>query len=226
MDITKIRRRLTLSAAALAVLPLVTLSSGQANAATTYTQSYGLWWSFNSPPPPNGADRCISIEERGTFTWNNSSFSGSNGLNYYEWSNIHISNPTIQIWVYSGNPYCYDSNAKLSNATLRQAWTGYACSDNPSISVAFPWSIGFSFWPSCGSRKQGFRSQYFPDSLQTYTQNNSGDPIGFGAQYYIGYSPPSGCSPEFGTFPTITVDVSGHGDTYNGGSQSACLRWH
>lgn len=205
-------------------LPLAVLSAGQASAATTYSHTYTLRWQFRSPSS-GGINRCINIYETGTFRYRNTSFGNRNGLTTYEWYDVNISNPTIKIYVHSGN--C-SSTATLTKASLRQDWAGYACSDNPSIGVSYPWGISVSDWPSCGPRTQAGRRTSYSNKSSSYYQYNNGAPIRYSAQYYNGYSAPK-CGPRLGTYPTVTGYVGHSSDTYgasNGRAQRVCLPWH
>jgi hypothetical protein len=105
---------------------------------------------------------------------------------------------------------------------MRQAWTGFACSFNPSLGVSFPWGISFSGWPSCGSRNQLERSTTGTGVHNHYFQANSGAPGSFGNYTSVATI----VAPCYGVFPTITIHSNGGTDTFIGGAQKVCLPWH
>lgn len=219
MDIVAFRRKLGLAITAVgAVLPLVILSGGPANAATTYSRSYYFEWVFESPSPPYGVKRCIVIDEQGKFTWTNT----VTGRDIYEWNNITLHNPTLTITVYNGGTNSCQFRKTLSKAELRQDWAGYACSFNPSISISYPWGVSFGGWPSCGSRHQGGRRTSPGGAYSIYNQYNTGAPLRF-ASYGIALTRSGPC---YGSYPTITAYVGGSSDTFIASrAQKKCLPW-
>lgn len=231
-------RRMRLSgplALALVLLSSIMPIGGQAEAASrgsvhpeyikvgNFSVKYKKSWAFVSPP----LKRCVDITASGTISYTLAKNNGGRGQTIDYWTNQKLSAPELAISIVARqkNGSCRWS-ARVDAADLRQDWTGYGCSFNPSLGFSAPWGVSFSAWPSCGNRNQvGYKSAP-PGRHSSYHQYNTGSPASFGdfSQPFVITT-----NPCYGLYPTIIISLNGNSDSYGAGdakSKAVCLPWH
>jgi hypothetical protein len=118
---------------------------------------YGKSWTFKSKK----IKRCIAIKVTGSISYTERVESAPHSpVQTFHWQHQTLRSPALTIRVFGLKPNgrC-GAAARLVKVNLRQAWTGYACNFNPSLSFSAPRGISISGWPSCGKRNQaGYRS--------------------------------------------------------------------
>jgi hypothetical protein len=124
---------------------------------------------------------------------------------------------------------CTTKGVKWKRMEAAQHWKGYACSFNPQISVAVPFSVGVGFWPSCGSKKQAtWKSTY--DKANglagpSQTQSTTGK-VKYG-DYHVVYQPASKPAPKtgscYGSYITMHWYVGSADTSHNFPAKKMCL---
>jgi hypothetical protein len=155
--------------AAFAVLPM-----GAANAADS--RGYSKLWVFKS----SSLGVCMDFKVSGTITYD-TSVSFVKGIPDYHWTDVTLVKPVLFAQVYAlKNGAC--STTLVNHTThmiMSQAWAGYSCSFNPSVSFGFPFAVGVGGWPSCGNRERAVYSFDADVTHDNYLENNSGNqPLG------------------------------------------------
>jgi len=203
------RIRVTSILTGLAFVALSGLVPAHAAASRSNVDTYDKSWTFASAD----LSRCVKFRATGSITYDTYIYRG-----IYYVSNIELSSPklTANVTGWSPTAGCYTTSATLTKLTMVQHWTGYACDYNPSISVSLPFSVGVSFWPSCGNRNQATFSTTYAVTSSTYTQSNSGSPVDFGYKAY-GAKPSSG--PCFGVFVSAVAYRGSSSDSYSAGGE-------
>jgi hypothetical protein len=194
--------------------------AGTAYAATPGSHPYSKAWTFASAP----LGICVRFEVIGTITYNFASTRTRYGVTY-SWSDIQVSQPELEAFV-----YYYDGRACWSNISesatkmaMMQSWSGYSCTFNPALTISSAaaglWSTAFKFWPSCGNRTQASYSTAYPTRSTTYLQFNSGNVFSYQNSIAVDNS----AGPCYGVRVTGTVYVGGNDDTFTSGSDSVCI---
>jgi hypothetical protein len=198
--------------AAYALLPIGAASAEPR--AATHTDTYSKLWVFGS----SQFGVCMDFEVSGTITYD-TSVSFIKGIPDYHWTDVTLVKPVLTAKVYAlKNGACSTTLVnKTTHMIMSQAWSGYGCSFNPSVSFGLPWAVGVGFWPSCGDRT---RAVYSFDAIVThdnYVENNSGNqPLGdFDAGLDTG--------PCYGVYIAAEAYVGSVSDSANSGSYSVCL---
>ena len=195
----------------------------------TYGKKYFYTWTFVT----HKLHRCAKINLNGTITWVNKDTPCPHGYAcaVFKWNDIMLRHPTMSVTVlhqHAHKPIC-GGRADLQKVTMYQGWTGYACSFNPSLGFAIPWSVSISGWPSCGNRNQVGYTTKPTGQLSVYHQYNSGSPASFGNWSTDGSLPPKH-GPCYGGFPSVVLYLPGESDSYGAGnikhSLQICLPWH
>jgi hypothetical protein len=208
------RPRLALLAVIAAAL-VCALPGGTALATSPSTQHYSKAWTFKSAK----TGFCVVFEVIGNITYTEVT-SGAPHAAIFTYSNIVVVAPELTATV----EHLVDGNCSgtvSTQLTEAQAWAGYSCSFNPTISVSFPWGISFSAWPTCSSRNQAsYSTTYSSSKTGTYTQYNSGNNVGYGT-YQVSSTTAGPC---YGVHVSGTVwKGSSTSDSYTSGSDSVCI---
>ncbi len=136
-----------------------------------FSVSYNKTWKFVSKP----LKLCVVFDAKGSISytlW----YVIAYHVYYYLWTNQTLKSPELTLTVERSS--CSGSKT-TTKVDIGQHWTGYSCSFNPSISVAYPWAVSISGWPSCGNRNQAeYSTGYGKGSV--YHQYNTGSPSSFG----------------------------------------------
>jgi hypothetical protein len=204
-------------------LPLAGLLGipGVAHAAPASTSktghvNYSKAWTFRSAP----LKLCVQFVASGKITYAETAAPTGRGVDY-EYNAITVRAPELTATTEHLKGKTCSGTTKVSSVTITQAWGGYSCGFNPSISASFPWGVGISFWPSCSNRDQADYSQPFGSGYH-YIQDNTGDDFSYGK--YTNALPTSNTPPCYGVYVTGNVRVGNHSDTYRGGANSVCLQ--
>ncbi len=201
-----------------------TVPGHRVETAKKYHEKYNVQWTFKSKK----IHRCIAIKAYGNISYTERVETEPHSpVQVYYWQNQTLNDPTltIKITALRSNNSC-GSAAKLVKVSMRQAWTGYSCTFNPSLGISAPWGISISGWPSCGNRNQAGYATTPPGQLSHYAQYNSGSPASF-ADYHVDPTPKP--VPCYGVYPTIIAYLTGVSDSYGAGNAKArevCLPWH
>ncbi len=186
----------------------------------TYCVSFSPSWTFKSPSPSKGGvSRCVVYKVSGHIGYNTVLVSPKQNLG--KWTNITLINPVLTASVTSYNGSTCGSAANLNAITLEQSWSGYACSFNPSISFGAPWSVGVSFWPSCGNRNLADHNYSNNSTSSHYSQGNTGSNSHFGD--FTGDALNS--KPCYGVFVDSSITVGSNGDNFTSSAKEVCLPW-
>jgi hypothetical protein len=204
---------------------------GTASAATTsaaapaatklgnYSVSYKDSWTFKS----KNIGICVVFTATGKITYSVSYAANGKFQFRYTWSSQKLNDPTVEADVHAyANGSCIGPGL-ATGMELGQAWTGYACSYNPSLSVSVPWAVGVSFWPSCGNRNQAEYHHRYSGTYSFYEQYNSGDPSSFGN--YDSVIPIDGKPkpPCLGLYVYATAYEHNVSDSYDSSAKEVCL---
>lgn len=196
---------------------LVLIPQAASASTTANTDTFSESWSFVSTP----LTVCITFTLKGTITYQATAM-GSIGGTHFSVHAIHLNDPVLKAVVrhWTLNSGCTLSSENLSKISLDQHWTGYSCSFNPTLSVAAPWGVAVSGWPSCGNRKQAsYSSEYSTGS--TYTQNNTAAQATFGNQSSVA-TKPTVC---FGVFVSAVAYEKTASDSYASGNGSSAKKF-
>jgi hypothetical protein len=227
-------RRALLSALAIPLIYSLT-AAGTASAATTspvrstvtpaatklgnFKVSYKDSWTFKS----KNIGACVVFTATGNITYSVSYAANGKTQFRYTWSSQRLNQPTVEADIHAyANGSCIGPGL-ATGMELGQAWTGYSCSYNPSLSVAFPWSVGVSFWPTCGDRNQAEYHHRYSGTYTFYEQFNSGDPSSFGdydSVIPIGGKPKPPC---LGLYVYGTAYEKNVSDSYVSSPKQVCL---
>lgn len=156
---------------ALAVMAAIgALSVPVSASAVVTTKPYSITKSFYSTP----LSACIHLVASGSIQYDKidlpSPFS-------WEFKNPKLVNPTLRV---TTTTLCTLQAAKnMSRVDMSQGWYENRCNIVPSIGVGFPWSIQVSATIDCGTESLGQRSTSYVVTASSYTQSNSGSPVGW-----------------------------------------------
>lgn len=211
------RGRLMVALLAAIALPVTLfLSSGTALASNNHTLNYSKAWLFKSKTMPI----CVQFEVKGNITYTEVVGGGNHGT-YYTYSNIQVNDPTLITTVgHLLNGTC-SGQVAANKVDMLQAWSGYSCTFNPSISISVPWGISFSGWPSCGTRDQAEYSTSPVAHSYIFTQGNSGNKVHFGD--YMASTTDPNAGPCYGVRASGTVYIGNKSDSFTSGADSVCI---
>jgi hypothetical protein len=179
------------------------------------TDPYDLVWTQVSP----GLGLCVTYEIVGSFTYTTSA--NPTGHSWYIKGIVNRSPKfTVTSHPYAPTYGCYSSTVSMQKIDVSQHWSGYACSYNPSISFGFPFAVGASFWPSCGTRDQAtYASSYGAGA--THTQFNTTALVGFAEVQSYGSIPAGPC---YGAYVNGQPYFGGNSDPWVApSSKKVCL---
>jgi hypothetical protein len=197
---------LLICSTAFALLPM-----GAANA--TVAQHYSKLWVFKS----SSLGVCMDFKVSGSITYNTSE-TFIKGNPEWHWNDVTLENPELLATVYALKSGACSTT--LVNHTTRmemsQAWSGYSCSFNPSVSFGFPFSVGIGGWPSCGNRERAVWSFDATVTHDNYLEDNSADqPLG-------DVSSEVDTGPCYGVFIAAQAYVGAASQAATSGSFSVC----
>ncbi len=228
MSLKRAHRRFALPALAISAAAAAALAAPAAQATTVPATShlprpatgktlkirYSHTWTWKS----HHLRLCVKLHVKGTITYKikiTTTFHAA----FTNWIDQVVHDPTLEVSAYSLN--C-TTRHKASRFSIRQHWTGFACSFNPSLEVGASApagvSVGISGWPTCGQRKQAMYATSYHGG-EHHTQFNSGSPIGFGRytdmQTGVGLLKPPPC---YGVFASTVVHAHGNSDSFGAGN--------
>jgi hypothetical protein len=184
-----------------------------------FTKTYKATWTFKSP----NIGACVVFIATGKITY--AVYYSVNDKFHlrYSWQTQRLGSPTVEADIHAyANGSCIGPGT-ATGMSLGQAWTGYACNFNPSLQVSIPWSLGFSFWPSCGDREQAAYDHYYPGTYTFYKQYNSGVPASFGNYDSVIPVDTKPKPPCYGLYVSGTVYERNISDSYVSGAGQVCL---
>lgn len=119
-------------------------------------KSSARWMRFHSP------NVCIRWSVQGVLQYRAGyiyrDLVNSSPTHTYYVDNVRISVPSITVRAYrpSGSTCTTRTPINWQKITVRHTARASQCDWNPSVSASFPWSVGFSFWPSCGKKRTAY----------------------------------------------------------------------
>jgi hypothetical protein len=191
---------------------LVLIPHAASAGTTSNTDTLSKSWTFVSKP----LSMCVDFTVVGNITYK--ATESPNRITSFELKSIHLNDPVLKAVVHGWtlNAGCLAEKRRVSKISIGQHWAGFACSDNPSISVAIPWGVAASAWPTCGSRKQGSYTTSYGAGAR-FTQNNTGSPATFANVYSQG-AKPKDC---YGVFVSAEIFKGNKSDSYADGQGAA-----
>jgi hypothetical protein len=213
------RQRITLFAALTIPLALmltipVSASASVAKPDLKTSMGYSKMFKFVSKP----LALCSYFKVSGTITYTESVSGGPHGASF-NYTGITVRNPVLQSYVTPLIKGKCSGKKNVTRMVMGQAWTGYSCSFNPSISVSAPWGISLSFWPSCQNREQASYTTSYP-TQHSFMQSNSGFNFGYGNYSSASHDVP----PCYGVRVTGVLTIKNRSDSYQSGANSVCLK--
>lgn len=121
-------------------------------------------------------------------TWKRSMENDTLYLYYID--RVKLTNNTLQMQTFKPSGSTCTStprNYVRLKATLRSR--AYRCDYNQSISVSVPWSVGVSFWPSCGNRELAGWSGTDFDGGHAFRMARTNDAVKFNGIQDSGWRP-------------------------------------
>jgi len=144
----------------------------------------------------------------------------------YRIDTIQVTTPKMTMtgyaydWVIHG---CTTRTRSWSKLSVMHAYKGYGCNYNPQISVAYPFSVGVGFWPSCGNLSVGHWSSTYGQQY-TWTQYNSSAKVYFAQQrWFQNAALPTPKPACYGVMGRFHLYVPGVDDVKDTGQMSLCL---
>lgn len=190
---SKRRARTVLVTSMLMVAALVPalVAVAPAQAATTYTRSFG------STVAHNVAGRCVIATLSGQMQFQLDSIT-ARGVTTRFYVNRKVRYPKVAVRTYrapcrSGNP-----RRAITKLQITQRWSDHSCNGNLSVSVGVPWSLSVGATPSCGSEERAVRSTTYDANSSSYTQKNSDTVVSYANKGSI-RDPQAGSSGPGGT---------------------------
>ncbi len=186
----------------------------QPTTSKTIKISYSHTWTWKT----SELGLCVKLHVKGTVTYKikiTTTFHAA----FTHWIDQVVHDPTLKVSAYDLNCRTRHNASRFS---IRQHWTGFSCSFNPSLEVGASApagvSVGIAGWPSCGQRKQAMYATSYHGG-EHHTQFNSGSPIGFGEytdmQTGVGLLKPPPC---YGVFASVVIHAHGNSDSFGAGN--------
>jgi hypothetical protein len=207
------------------IYPLATAGAASAAAAPqsvklgNFKISYRETWAFKS----KDIGICVDFTATGNITYSVSYAINDKFHLRYTWSSQKLNQPTLKASIRAYDRGRCNKTGRATGMDLAQAWTGYSCSYNPSLSFSLPWAISLGFWPSCSYRNQAEYAHYYPGTYSSYQQYNSGDPAGFGNYDSVPAIDTKPTPPCYGVYVYGTAYVRNKSDSYTSSSKRVCL---
>lgn len=158
-------------------------SAGVPQAYVTVSKPYVKNWVFRSAP----LSACMFVQVAGSVTGTRryAYYSGSGGWdpNYYVWSRVKMTSPslTMKTGTITSAGCDFTRPVTFSQASLRQQWFERGCKMSVAVSAGFPWAIQATPTYSCGTYNVASRQTDYNAATSRYEQYNSGSPV-----YYRG----------------------------------------
>ena len=210
----------TATAAAAAPAPQ-TVNAPQAVKLGNYEVAYAKSWTFKA----EDIGVCATFRVTGDITYS-VSYRPNDKLHLrYMWTSQKLHDPTLITTIHAYNHGACNKPARAVKVKMSQAYSGYSCSFNPSLSFGLPWSVGVSGWPSCGNRDLARFLDVYTGDKTTYKQFDSGIRTGFGEYDSVPPLEHAPTPPCYGVYVTGTV-YEGSGstsDSYGGSPAKVCL---
>jgi hypothetical protein len=229
--------------ALLVAVPLVFFTFGlvHAQAATStcdghtgygHCVKYTKTWTFKSHrcDPNNGQCiyACVTYKAFGWIAYNVTHPPVGNGGKETYWKNQRLFDPTLDAVAHAYDGGLCSGSVTLTSISLRQDWSGYACSFNPSLSFNYPWSVGISVsWPNCAQKNRAQHSSSCSGkgfNGHDCTQFNSGDYLKFGDHYVIVPNPADPTPPVcYGIYMHSQISNGSATNDFTGNPKEICL---
>ena len=192
---------------------------------------YSKTWTFKShkcdPNTHQCVYACVTYTAFGWIAYNitHPPMSGNRKATY--WVNQRLFDPKLDAVAQAYDGGLCIGSVTLTRIDLRQDWSGFACSFNPSLQFSFPWAVGVSFWPTCGNRTLAQHSSSCSGKgFDGYkcTQFNSGDKLKFGDYDIIEPNPADPPPPPcYGFYIHSQISVGGASNDFTGNPKEVCL---
>ena len=155
----------TVSTAVVMAAVVITMTTTTAQA-DTISKKYSVTKSWDA-----GVPGCVKVKLSGTIRYTSDFYVSGGGHFVTVKKNPRLVNPKATLY---NRTTCSSGKGKTATkVTLKQFWYYHSCSANPSIGVSYPWGVGVSATPTCGSKKAAYRSTTYGKG-STFEQNVSG----------------------------------------------------